>query len=222
MPCNVRLGRDGVGGLHREGRPVTIDTVPTLLSALAQLTTILKTALFVVAALLAVVFLVDWLVRTRRINAFNPVARFFRQSVDPLLEPIERQVVRAGGLPTSAPWWALVAVVLGGILLIVVLNQLQVWLAQLAFAAGSGPGTLVVLLILWALGIVQIALILRVIASWFRMSEYRWWLRWAVRLTDPILRPLRRVIPPLGMIDLTPLVAYFAIWILQGLVRSAL
>jgi YggT family protein len=113
-------------------------------------------------------------------------------------------------------------VVLGGILLIVVLNQLQVWLAQLAFAATSGPGTLVVLLILWALGIVQIALILRVIASWFRISEYRWWLRWAVRLTDPILRPLRRVIPSLGNIDLTPLVAYFAIWILQGLVRSAL
>jgi YggT family protein len=76
--------------------------------------------------------------------------------------------------------------------------------------------------VLWALGIVQIALILRVIASWLRLSEFKWWLRWAVVITDPILRPLRRVVPPLGMFDITPIVAYFAIWILQALVRSVL
>lgn len=194
----------------------------TVISVLAYLSTFLRTALFVLAAVLAVVFLIDWLVRTRRINPFNPVARFFRGSVDPLLAPIERQVVRAGGLPTSAPWWALVVVVIGGILLITLLDLLRRWLLQLAFAVGQGAGAVIVLAIVWALGIVQIALILRVIASWFRISEFRWWMRWAVRLTDPILRPLRRIIPPLGMIDITPLVAYFGIWLLQGLVRSML
>lgn len=192
----------------------------TIINGIAQLTALLKTALFYVAAVLAVVFLVDWLVRTRRVNPFNPVARFFRKSIDPLLAPIERQVVRAGGLPTSAPWWALVAVVVGGILLIVLLNQLQVWLLQLSIASGRGARAVIVLAVLWGLGIVQIALLLRVIASWFRLSEFRWWLRWAVRLTDPILRPLGRLIPSIGMIDITPLIAYFAIWILKELIRS--
>lgn len=194
----------------------------TLVSALAALSAVLRTALFALAAFLAVVFLVDWLVRTRRINPFNPIARFFRKTVDPLIEPIERRVVRAGGLPTAAPWWALVAVVGGGILLITLLDFLRGWLVQVAYAASAGPGVLIVQLIIWALGIVQIALLLRVIASWLRLSEYRWWLRWAVRLTDPILRPLRRVVPPLGMFDITPLVAYFLIWIVQMLVRTAL
>ncbi|HSJ65290.1 MAG TPA: YggT family protein [Gemmatimonadaceae bacterium] len=194
----------------------------TLVTALAYLSGFLRTALFVVAAVLAVVFLIDWLVRTRRINPFNPIARFFRQTVDPLIAPVERQVVRAGGLPTAAPWWALVAVVVGGILLITVLDFLRRWLVQLAYAVSAGPGVLIVQLLIWALGIVQIALLLRVVASWLRISEYRWWLRWAVRLTDPILRPLRRIVPPLGMIDITPLVAYFGIWILQMLIRSLL
>ena len=194
----------------------------TVISALAYLSGFLRTALFVLAAALAVIFLVDWLVRTRRINPFNPIARFFRSTVDPLIAPIERQVVRAGGLPTSAPWWALVAVVVGGILLITLLDLIRRWLLQLAYAAGQGPSAVIVVAIVWALGIVQIALILRVIASWFRISEFRWWMRWAVRLTDPILKPLRRIIPPLGMIDLTPLIAYFGIWLLQGLVRSVL
>jgi YggT family protein len=204
------------------GRAITIGIVSTLVSALAALSAVLRTALFALAAFLAVVFLVDWLVRTRRINPFNPIARFFRKTVDPLIEPIERRVVRAGGLPTAAPWWALVAVVVGGILLITLLDFLRGWLVQVAYAASAGPGVLIVQLIIWALGIVQIALLLRVIASWLRLSEYRWWLRWAVRLTDPILRPLRRVVPPLGMFDITPLVAYFLIWIVQMLVRTAL
>lgn len=193
-----------------------------IVSGLAYLSAFLRSALFIIAAVLAVVFLVDWLVRTRRVNPFNPIARFFRKTVDPLIAPIERQVVRAGGLPTSAPWWALVAVVIGGILLITLLDFLRGWLVQVAYAANAGPGVLIVQLIIWALGIVQIALILRVIASWLRISEFRWWIRWAVRLTDPILRPLRRVVPPLGMFDITPIVAYFVIWILQALVRQML
>ena len=196
--------------------------MPTVISTLAALSAFLRTALFFVAAALAVVFLLDWLARTRRISPFNPIARFFRSTVDPLLAPIERQVVRAGGLPTSAPWWALAAAVIGGILLITLLDLVRGWLVQLAFAAERGTGAVIVVAIVWALGIVQIALILRVIASWFRISEFRWWMRWAIRLTDPILRPLRRVVPQLGMIDITPLVAYFGILLLQGFVRSLL
>lgn len=194
----------------------------TIILALAAITAFLRTALFVVAAVLAVIFLVDWLVRTRRIKPFSPVARFFRSSIDPLLEPVERQVVRAGGLPTSAPWWALVAVVVGGILLIVVLDALAGWMAQLAYATQRGPASLLVLVLLWTIGIMQIALIIRVVASWLRLSEFRWYIRWTLPLTDWLLRPLRRVIPNLGMIDITPLVAYFALLILAGFVRSLL
>ncbi len=38
------------------------------------------------------------------------------------------------------------------------------------------------------------------------------------RLTEPVLRPLRRVIPNLGGLDLSPVVALFAIWFLQDLI----
>jgi YggT family protein len=42
-------------------------------------------------------------------------------------------------------------------------------------------------------------------------------------LTEPLLRPLRRFIPPVGgMLDLTPLVAYFILVLLSGLVVSAI
>lgn len=175
---------------------------------------VLRAGFFWVAVALAVVCLVDWAVRTRRINPFSATARFFRTSVDPLFAPIERRIVRAGGLPSSAPWWALAAVVLGGILAISVVGFVR---DQLLFAGGAlqaGGGGLYVLLVSWTLGLLNIALLVRVVTSWVRVSPYSPWVRWAYVLTEPILRPLRRVIPTLGMIDVTPIVAYFLLQLL--------
>ncbi len=188
------------------------------LSVFDVLIVAVRYAVFAIAIVAAVVFLVDWLVRTRRINPFHPIARTFRQAVQPLLVPIEQRVVRAGGLPSSAPWWALIAVVVTGILLIVLLGFIRTQIVYAAVAGTAGGRGVYVLIVSWVFGILQLALILRVVASWFRLSEWKPWIRWAVVLTEPILRPLRRVIPPFGMIDVTPLVAWFALRLLESVV----
>ena len=90
---------------------------------------VLRPGLLGLALALAGVAAIDWLVRTRRINPFGRVARVFRTSVDPLLMPVERIVVRAGGLPSSAPWWSLVFVAVAGILLIATLGFVREQLA---------------------------------------------------------------------------------------------
>ena len=51
---------------------------------------ILRITLFTIVMVIAVVCVLDWFVRTRRINPFNPIARFMRSTVDPLMMPIER------------------------------------------------------------------------------------------------------------------------------------
>lgn len=183
---------------------------------------IVRQVVFVVAVIAFLVFAIDWLVRTRRISPFNPVARFYRRVVHPVTLPVERRVVRAGGLPTSAPWWTLVGVVVGGILLIVLLGFVRSLLYTAAIAATSGAAGVYYLLISWTFGILQAAVLVRVISSWLHLPEWKWWLRWSVVLSEPILRPLRRIIPPFGMIDVTPIVAWFALRILEGLLLGAL
>lgn len=182
---------------------------------LNELIALLKVAFLALAALFLVVFAIDWLVRTRRINPFSSVARFFRKTVQPVIQPIEYRVVRAGGLPSSAPWWALVAVVVTGILVLLGLNFVIGLLQMATGAVLAGPGGLIGLLVSWAFGVLQIALIVRVISSWFRLSEFSGWIRWSVVLTEPILRPIRRFLPNFGMIDISPIVAYFALRFLQ-------
>jgi len=189
------------------------------LYAYAALIAFVRQALFYVAAVVAVIALLDWLVRTRRLSPFGPIARFCRKFVDPLMAPVERRIVRAGGLPTSAPWWTLVFVVVGGLILIWLLNFLLGLFASLAVSMQT-PGGLVRMLIAWAFSFLRFALIVRVISSWFQISPYSRWVYWSFVMTEWMLAPLRRIIPMLGPVDITPIVAFFLLSILQGAIGS--
>ena len=192
------------------------------LSGLGAFYVVLRLAVLAVGLLAAVACLLAWLARTRRISPFSPLARFSRRALDPLMAPVERRVVRMGGMPSSAPWWVLAAVVIGGIVL---LSLVQFVVGQLLFATTAvsrGPVGIVALLARWTFAVLQIALIARVLSSWVGGSPYSRWFRWAFVLTEPILAPLRRVIPNLGMIDITPIVAYFGLMLLEGLILGML
>src|SRR5262249_1544657 len=154
---------------------------------------VVRTVFFYAAVVLAAVCVIDWAVRTRRINPFNPIARFFRRTVDPLMAPVERRIVRAGGLPSSAPWWTLATVVVAGILVITILRFAAGQLVNLQFAMRAGPYGVVRLVVGWTFALLEIALLVRVIVSWIRVSVYSPWVRWSFVLTEPILRPLRRI-----------------------------
>jgi YggT family protein len=192
----------------------------SLVVAFDQGLVVLRILLFALGVLAALVCALDWLVRTRRVSPFSPLARFCRASVDPMLAPVERAVVRAGGLPSSAPWWGLVAVIVGGIVVITLVGALRVLLFRALYAASLGSGAIVQLLIAWTFEFLQVALFVRVISSWVQVSPYSSWVRWAYVSTEWLLRPLRRIVPTMGMIDITPLVAYFILVLLERAVLS--
>ena len=186
-----------------------------MLASYATFVGIVRSVLLYLAVAAAAVCAFDWAVRTRRINPFNRSARFFRGRIEPLMQPVERVIVRAGGVPTAAPWWTLVAVVVGGILLVSVLQLLGGVLTQVVFGLAE-PRSLPMLVLSWAFSIVKFALLVRVLSTWLPVSPYSKWIRWSYVLTEWMIAPLRRVIPLVGMFDITPIIA----WILLGLAQS--
>ncbi len=177
---------------------------------------VLKTVLLALAIVLAIICVLDWAVRTRKISPFNAVARFFRSSVDPFIAPVERKVLRAGGTPASAPLWALVAVVIGGIILITALDFIRAEVVRAMYFSNQGSAGIFRLLVSWTFSILKIALLVRVVSSWLPISPYSKWISWSFRLTEPILSPLRRVVPTLGAFDITPIIAYFLLGLIQS------
>src|SRR6266516_1542182 len=178
---------------------------------------ILRTALLSIAVVFGAICILDWAVRTRKISPFNAVARFCRSTVDPIISPIERRVVRAGGTPAAAPLWALVAVVIGGILLLTLVDMVRLEVVRSMLAAQEGTAGIFHLLVSWTFWILKAAIVVRVISSWLPISPYSPWVRWSYQLSEPVLAPFRRVIPNLGGLDISPIIAFILLNILEGL-----
>ncbi|MBA3441706.1 MAG: YggT family protein [Pyrinomonadaceae bacterium] len=68
----------------------------------------------------------------------------------------------------------------------------------------------------------ELLIFIRIIFSWGMVSEFNPMMRLLVRATDPLLVPLRRMIPPLGMFDISPIVAFFILWLFEGAVAGTL
>jgi YggT family protein len=72
--------------------------------------------------------------------------------------------------------------------------------------------------------LLSLAILARVLLSWIRVSPYHPAVEFLYRITEPILAPLRRAIPPLGMVDITPVIALILLQIIQqilvALIRS--
>ena len=74
----------------------------------------------------------------------------------------------------------------------------------------------------WLLQILSFAIIARALLSWISPNTSNSIIRVLNEVTEPILAPLRRVIPLIGMIDITPIVALFLIQFLQQWLVQAL
>ena len=70
--------------------------------------------------------------------------------------------------------------------------------------------------------LLELAILARVLLSWFRVDPYHPVVAFLYQITEPILRPLRNIIPPLGMMDISPIVAMLLIGIIRAIILGGL
>ena len=174
-------------------------------------------AAFAVSVLAAVA---GWLVRTRRVSPFSALGRALRAASDPLIRPVETRVVRAGGNPVHAGWWLVVGVAAAGVVLVTVWQWALETAYEVAASLSLGPHGTIVLLIRLVYKVIVIALFVRVFATWFGFHRYTKWLRPAYFLTDWVVEPIRRVLPPMGAFDWSPLAAWLVLVVLQKMLLA--
>lgn len=161
----------------------------------------------------------SWAIRTRRISPFSRTAKLIRRTTDPVLTPIENWIHRRGGNPQHAEAWLFGGAVVGGIVVISAASFVATTMRGVLAIAGSGQWyDLIRAVVVLAGRVVSGALLVRVIGSWIGWHRHTPYLRPIFFLTDWIVEPLRRYIPPLGMIDVTPFVAFLIIQVVVTLI----
>ena len=182
------------------------------------LDTAVRTLVIVALAYASVVALTHWAVRTRRINPFGAWPRLVRQISDPVLLRLEKRIIAAGGSPQNAPLWLLGLVIAAGLILVSLTNWFIGILAGLSAAVNGGPRVWLRLGISAVFTILMAAILIRVIASWLGIGPYRSWMRPVVALTSWLIDPIRRILPPMGMFDFSPMVAWLVLYVVRGFV----
>lgn len=150
-------------------------------------------SLYVTAVLLRL--LLQWV----RADFYNPVCQFLVKVTSPVLVPMRRVIPAIGRLDTAS------------VVLMLVLESISIWFMSLLGPLEWGIAQIVlfaaislVAMLLWTYFILIIAM---VILSWVGGGVRHPIVPLIYQLTEPVLRPLRRVIPPIGGIDLSPLFA---------------
>ena len=164
----------------------------------------------VLFSLLIGLFVVRVLLQVVRANFYNPICQFFYKATNPLLMPLRRVIPPMGPVDSA------------GVLVAFVLMAIKVWL--LGALSGIGLPVLATLVLAVA-GLLDFLLylffwliIVRIVVSFLATDSYHPAYPLLMQLTEPLLRPLRRVLPPLGPFDLSPLIATLIIMLLGALV----
>lgn len=149
------------------------------------------------ARLYLLCFLLRLLLQMARANFYHPIPQFIVQVTNPLVVPTRRIVpsIRRFDLPT---------------LVVLVLLQLAVLFVIFALS-GTIPGPAVLLLLAihrlltMTLWVYIVCIFIWVIMSWMQAS-YSPMGAFLGQLIEPVLRPARRLLPPFGGFDLTPMI----------------
>jgi YggT family protein len=157
------------------------------------------------------------------LNPFSWSSLTIRRLTDPFISPVRRVLMGFGVDPKYAPLVVILLTVLLGWFALQLLSGLANTVAGVLF--GISEGALVPLLGYVLYGLVSIYIMLvfiRIIFSYGMVGYGNRVTRFLTNVTEPLLGPLRRMVPLVGMFDISPLIAFIILWILQAAIAGTL
>jgi YggT family protein len=188
-----------------------------------------KTYLFLTWAVEAVIVAIIALMVLRLIadaadlNPFTWASRTIRRLTDGLVLPARRFLLGFGVDPKFSALLVILLTILLGWFLLWLCGDLAQTIAGVVFSiAEARPIAVIGYIIYGALSIYSVFIYMRIVFSWGMVSYSNRLMRFLVNVTEPLLGPLRRIIPPLGMMDISPIFAFIIIWLFQKAILGTL
>jgi YggT family protein len=188
-----------------------------------------RTLLFISWAIQAAIVAVIVLMILRMIgdamdlNPFAWASRTLRRLTDVFVVPVRGAMRQVGVDPKFAPLLVILISILLGFFLMQLVSTIAMTVEGVISSAINGAIFSVIGFVLYGLISIYILLIfMRIIFSWGMVSYGNRLMRFLVDTTEPLLGPLRRMIPPLGRFDISPIVAFLILWLFQAAIAGTL
>jgi YggT family protein len=175
---------------------------------MAALNDIFVYLIYVFFGLYLLAMLLRFLMQLVRADFYNPISQALVKITNPLVIPLRRVVPGYGGVD------------LASLLLAIILQMLMVTLLVLVQSGALLP--LLPILLIGVLGIVAylvkiyfFALLAMIILSWVAPGGNHPALFLLYQITEPVMAPFRKILPPMGGLDFSPILVFVLINVVQ-------
>ena len=163
-------------------------------------------------SLLLLAVLLRFLLQLVRADFYNPISQFLAKVTNPIILPLRRIIPSYANLDLSSLLIALLLQVAG--------------IVTILFLNGIGTPSIGQLLIWSALGVIALlvniyffALLAMIILSWVAPRSKNPAIYLLYQITEPIMAPLRKIIPSMGGLDFSPILVFILINVIQIVLR---
>lgn len=176
---------------------------------------------FIILVVLVVIFRL--IAELANLNYFGWTYVTLRRLTDPMIIPVRGALRGFRVDPKYAPLVTILIAILLGWLGVTVIDTILTTIGGVVGAIQRASlAQLIGHLLYGFLAVYMLLIFARVVFSWVMITYSNRAMRFLYRTTEPLLGPLRRTIPPLGMFDISPFVAFIIIWLFQAAVAGTL
>ncbi len=162
-----------------------------------------------VLQVMAFLFVVRFLLQACRVDFYNPISQGIVKATDIFLRPLRLVIPGYKNLDLAA----FIAAIVVNLIMLAALAALASQTLGIALMLGDS----VLRVILLTLFIIKWSILIAIIASWIAPGNHHPALALLNQLTEPVLAPARRLLPPLGGLDLSPILVFLILGVIERL-----
>ena len=163
-------------------------------------------------SLYLVAMLLRFLLQLVRADFYNPISQFLIKATNPLVVPLRRVIPGLAGIDMATLVLALLLQI-AAIVVLLVVNGLALP-NPLLIVAWAGLGLIGLLV-----NIYFFALLAMIILSWVARGSGHPAIHLLYQITEPVMAPFRKILPPMGGLDLSPILVFILINVFQIALR---
>lgn len=180
-------------------------------------------AVIAVIVSIIVVVLLRLIANYADLNPFSRTAMTIRHLTDPIIGPVRRALMGFGVDPKYAPLVTILIAILLGWFSLQLVSSIANTLAGVLLSLSKHAVVPIIGYLLYGLiSFYSLMIFIRIIFSWVLAGHSNRLMRFLVDATEPLLGPLRRIVPAVGTFDISPIVAFIILWLFQGAIAGTL
>lgn len=168
-----------------------------------MLADILITILLIASTFYLTIVLLRFLLQLARADFYNPISQFAVKATNPLLRPLRRFIPGWGGIDGAALVLAVIIQAITFFLILVALNGSIPAINPLTLLSWSILNVLDLIVKIYFWSVIAV-----VVVSWIAPQSGHPAIQLVAQITEPVMRPVRSLMPSLGGLDLSPIIVF--------------